>query len=160
MDELEGEKGRRRFAVWDYKTGSAYKYRSRRRGGGEDPFDQGRLIQNYLYPLLAESRLREKVAPDAEVVRFGYFFPGIREHGERISWERKALDSGGGVLENLLAMVAGGCFPFTDDVDDVNFSAYADAFGDAAAAAQAARRKLGNPKNEMLLPMRRLRDYE
>ena len=40
---------------------------------------------------MAEARLKETVAPSAAAVRFGYFFPTFREHGERIQWEAAEL---------------------------------------------------------------------
>ena len=156
VDQIPGSGGKR-FTVWDYKTGSSWKYRTRAR---EDPFDKGRLVQSALYLQLAERRLKETVSPDAAVERFGYFFPTLREHGERVEWTAAELAQGVRVLGSLCEMLAEGAFPFTDDPGDVDYSDYKDAFGDAHAAAGAVSRKLENPKNGPLNPFRRLRGYD
>ena len=148
------------YAVWDYKTGSARKFRRKRRKGtgkGGEPFDQGRVIQNALYREMVDARLREAVSPDAGVVRFGYFFPSLREHGERVVWTAAELDAGREVLSRLCAMLAGGCFPFTDDADDVRYSDYASAFGRGEEAVERAKRKMQNLGNRALDPIRTLR---
>ncbi|MGW8320538.1 MAG: PD-(D/E)XK nuclease family protein [Thermodesulfobacteriota bacterium] len=147
----------KRFSVWDYKTGSSWRYRT---GAIEDPFQSGRIVQSALYLQLAETRLRETVSPEATVDRFGYFFPTMREHGERVEWTAAELAEGGRVLGTLCEMLAKGVFLFTDDPGDVSYSDYKDAFGDVHAAADAASRKLKNPKNEPLNPFRRLRGYD
>jgi hypothetical protein len=56
-------------------------------------------------------------------------------------------------------MLAGGCFPFSDVDTDVTYSDYLAAFGDIDAAAQAAKKKMGNPDNRALRPFRELRGY-
>jgi ATP-dependent helicase/nuclease subunit B len=150
VDELGGTAGRR-FAIWDYKTGSAWGFDRR------DPFRQGRRIQAALYLELAQARLCE-LDPSSSVMSCGYFFPNLREHGERISWGAATLAEGKAVIGALCEMIAGGCFPFSDSADDVRFSDYLAAFGDPAAAAQATARKLANPANEALAPFRRLRE--
>lgn len=152
VDEVPGSGGTR-FSVWDYKTGSSYRY------DRVDPFKQGRCLQNALYLALAESRLRE-VHPGAEAVAFGFFFPGTREHGERIRWTRSELDEFGGILERLCRLASGGCFPFSDDAGDVRFSDYVEAFGDPEAAAEAAGKKMRNRSSQALEPIRELRGIE
>lgn len=153
IDELPPDQGPR-FAVWDYKTGSTYGYKL------NDPFRQGRHVQNALYLELAAARLAE-LHPGASVVRSGYFFPGTRAHGERISWEEADLAGAGPILARLCTMLATGCFPFTDDPDtDMAFSDYVPAFGDTAAAAADVKRKLLNARNIVLKPFRELREYE
>lgn len=152
VDEVAGSGGKM-FLVWDYKTGSSYAYDL------ADPFKGGRHVQNALYLALVESRL-EEVHPGAEAVAFGYFFPGIREHGERIRWEKAELDGYGRLIERLCRMAEGGCFPFSDDEDDASFSDYKIAFGDTAAAAEAVGRKLGNEENKALAAFCELRGIE
>ncbi len=153
IDELPSE-GAPRFAVWDYKTGSMYGY------SREDPFRQGRHLQNALYLELAAARLAE-LHPGARVVSFGYFFPGTRAHGARIVWDEVELAGARSLLDRLCRMVASGCFPFTDDPEnDLKFSDFTPAFGDVEAAAADITRKLANPANEMLRPYRELRALE
>jgi len=159
VDEVPNSDGTR-YSLWDYKTGSSWKYRKDKAGKTGDPFRQGRLVQNALYLRLTEARLKETVSPDAAAVRFGYFFPTFREHGERVQWEATELEGGTRVMGFLCEMIASGAFPFTDDPDDARFSDYVDAFGEAGATAEATTRKTGNTENEALGPFRRLRGYE
>jgi RecB family exonuclease len=151
IDEL-GEPGSLRFSVCDYKTGSTYGYKP------EDPFRQGRRVQNFIYMMQAQSRLAE-CYPGAYVESFQYFFPSTRAYGERIEWDAETLAQGISILERLCDMLARGCFPFSDDAGDVSMSDYRAAFGDIEAAAAAAERKLSNPENEALAPLRELRGY-
>jgi ATP-dependent helicase/nuclease subunit B len=153
LDEVPGS-GMTRFAVWDYKTGSSRRYKMGK------PFQKGRVVQPGLYLALAETRLREVVSPSARVVRFGYFFPSTRDHGRRIAWSADQLAGGRHVLHLLCAMLSGGCFPFSDKAAEIPFSDYRAAFGSPDDAAEAVRRKLGNPQNTALVPFRSLREYE
>ncbi|MCG2795410.1 MAG: PD-(D/E)XK nuclease family protein, partial [Actinomycetia bacterium] len=152
VDEVAGSGGTM-FQVWDYKTGSSYAY------DRADPFKGGRRVQNALYLALVESRLGE-VHPGAEAVAFGYFFPGVREQGERIRWTRAELDGYGRLIERLCRMAAGGCFPFSNDKEDADHSDYRSAFCDAAAAATAVDRKLRNEGNTAMAAFRELRGIE
>ena len=152
VDEISGT-GENRLTIWDYKTGSSWKY------DPNDPFRQGRCVQNFLYLALAESRINQ-VYPGAAVVEFGYFFPNIREQGERISWTSAQLAEGKKILGKLCEMMVCGCFPLTDEPDDVRYSDYGRAFGDVEAGAESIARKLGNPDNDALGPFRKLRGYE
>ena len=155
VDAVPGSETKR-FTVWDYKTGSTWRFTEKGRKR-EDPFHQGRLVQSALYLALAEARLRETVSPGASVSRFGYFFPAVSAHGERIQWEARELAAGGNVIARLCEMIAKGCFPCTDDGGDVRFSDFQEAFGLLDRAARAVRRKLENLQNEALSPFRDLR---
>ena len=152
IDEI-GDAGSARFGVCDYKTGSTYGYER------NDPFRQGRLIQNLIYLMQAQSRLQE-CHPGAEVESFQYFFPSTRAHGERIEWDSGTLAGGTAVLEALCDMLARGCFPFTDNPDDLFISDFRSYFGDIDAAVEAVKRKLCNADNDVLAPFRELRGYE
>jgi hypothetical protein len=89
---------------------------------------------------------------------FGYFFPTSRAHGERLRWSADELSRGREVLARLRGMIAAGCFPFTDDPEDVRYSDFRDAFGDAEETASRIREKLSEPRNrERLGPFRALR---
>lgn len=150
VDELGGP-GSGAFCVIDYKTGSTYGY------DPADPFRGGRYIQSYLYLAQAEELLARR-HPGARVDSFQYFFASTRGRGERIAWGKEGLAGGPRVLAALRGMIARGCFPFTDDVEDVKFSDYLLAFGDVAAAAESTRRKLARADNEALAPFRELRE--
>jgi ATP-dependent helicase/nuclease subunit B len=141
------------YAVWDYKTGGSEKYDL------SDPFVQGRRLQGLVYLELASARLAE-LRPGSRVVKFGYFFPSLRAHGDRLEWEAHELEEGRSIVALLCQMIAGGSFPFTDQPDDVRYSDYGDAFGPADRAAADIARKLANPANEMLRPFRQLRELE
>jgi len=150
IDQVPNAKGDV-FTVWDYKTGSAWGY------DRNNPFRQGRTIQNILYWAMAEKRLREVHSPNSSVAAFGYFFPGLREHGERISWNSHQLNAGKDVIAGLVEMLRFGCFPFTTDSKDVTFTDYGIVFGDIEEAVQTTRLKLENPDNDNLEPFRKLR---
>ena len=152
VDVVPGS-GEKHFTLCDYKTGSSRRFDRR------DPFQQGRRVQHALYLALAKSRLAQ-CHPGAEVTVFGYFFPNTSEHGERMQWGAESLSEGAGILCRLCEMLANGCFSFTDDTEDVIYSDYQAAFGDMDAAAQAAKKKLGNLENQALQPFRELRGYE
>jgi ATP-dependent helicase/nuclease subunit B len=95
------------FVILDYKTGSSYKYTS------QDIFGCGRSIQHGVYIHLAESALRERF-PDAEVVVFEYFFPGIKEDGLSIKYTRNQLAESLKVIEQLCQIAGNGAFLTTD----------------------------------------------
>jgi ATP-dependent helicase/nuclease subunit B len=146
-----GGSGSHAFTIWDYKTGSSSRY------SRSDPFSKGRVIQNILYLLAAEKRLSEQVDRDAQVKRFGYFFPRIGELGRRISWNRKTLEAGKQYISMLCDLVAGGCFPYTNKADDIIYSDYADAVIDSNETIEQVQRKTACENNENLHPFRRLR---
>lgn len=148
--------GKEGLVLCDYKTGSS------RRFDPSDPFRQGRFLQGVLYPLIVDhctSSLQE-VPP---VLSFAYFFPGRREHGTRLEWRVSRLEEGLRILENLVEMLRRGCFPFTDDHDDVEDARYRPflaAFGDPRRTARQVKRKLCEAENVDLQPFRALRGYE
>lgn len=149
VDRLKEEPGEV-YAVWDYKTGSSSRY------GRADPFRQGRLAQHYLYLALAQVRLRS-VSPQARAERFGFFFPGLKPRGERISWTRDELAAGPQILGRLCQIAAKGAFLATDKSDDCYFCDFIQICGDAEARAKTSRFKLENRANLDLEEMRRLR---
>jgi ATP-dependent helicase/DNAse subunit B len=65
------------YSICDYKTGSAYGYVQ------DNPFRNGRRVQNILYLKMVERVLRERVNPAARVALFEYFFPGTKANGLR-----------------------------------------------------------------------------
>jgi ATP-dependent helicase/nuclease subunit B len=139
------------WAIWDYKTGGTWGY------DRADPFPEGRKIQPYLYFRMVERRLRATVGPRAAVRSFGYFFPGAKGRGERISWDAARLAAGGEVLAELCRIIASGAFAATTDADkDCRLCDYRPACGDVGAQAAASARKVqaGEP---LLEPLGRLR---
>ena len=158
VDRLPDGNGER-FSIWDYKTGSSWKYRKGQGRPDEDPFNGGRIVQNALYMKLVEERLRQEISSRSRVYLFGYFFPNLQEHGERFQWTSDQLAKGKEILERLCTMIANGCFPFTDNSEDVRFSPYLDAFGDVEETIRTVVRKLENRDNHTLGPFQRLRGY-
>ncbi len=142
------------FAVWDYKTGSSWKYKQ------ADPFQQGRVIQHSLYLELVSRRLRDIVSPNARVAQFGYFFPNVKERGERRQWTPGELTEAGNILFNLCELISTGTFLPTDQTSDCTFCDYREICGDVNAITAASRQKLENPLNDRLHPFRELRGYE
>jgi ATP-dependent helicase/nuclease subunit B len=146
-----GECGGELFAIWDYKTGSTFRYRD------ADPFRQGRNVQHAVYLGIAEAALREKVSPAASVALFGYFFPGPRGQGERRTYSPQQLARGHEVIASLCDTVAGGAFVATDRADDCAYCDYAPVCGQTDAEAANSRLKLEHEANSVLSPFRRLR---
>jgi ATP-dependent helicase/nuclease subunit B len=139
------------FAIWDYKTGSTFGYRD------DDPFRQGRNVQHAVYLEIAEAVLRKKVSPSARVALFGYFFPGAKGQGERMTYTPSELARGREVITLLCDTVAGGAFAASDDSGDCRYCDYAPICGQTDPEAERSRRKLEHDGNAELAPFRRLR---
>jgi ATP-dependent helicase/nuclease subunit B len=142
------------YSIWDYKTGSASIYRDK------DPFRQGRLVQHALYLAMAEARLKQVDSGTPGIKEFGYFFPGSKESGERISWAPGELSAGAEIIQNLSRIIASGAFLATDNAKDCAFCDYQPICRDVEATAARSGVKLDNPGNTMLNPFRALRPRE
>jgi ATP-dependent helicase/nuclease subunit B len=141
------------YAVWDYKSGSAWKYDE------ADPFRQGRVVQPALYIAMVAHRLRATLSSKAKVARFGFFFPGVKERGRRIEWKTEGLAEGNEILGQLVGIIHQGAFLATNEKEDCNYCQYASICGDAETIAAASGRKLENGDNEALQPIRELRNH-
>jgi ATP-dependent helicase/nuclease subunit B len=141
-----------RYAVWDYKLGSGYGYNN------NDPFCRGRRVQNVLYTQMIEAALRQKIDPRAEVVRFGYFFPGIRAHGRRVDWDAEILSPGMAMLERLCSIIAAGAFHATDLKTDCDWCDYRSVCGDVQGAASHTQLLLARDDIPVLVHFRELRN--
>jgi len=151
IDRLGGP-GSNTFAVWDYKTGSTSKY------DRPDPLWQGRVVQHALYIELVSQRLRVAVAPDAEVSKFGFFFPGPRGLGARIVRDQADLAEAKRVVNCLCRIISGGCFLATNAAeDDCRYCDYRAICGDPESVARASQLKLNDAQNDKLEAMRELR---
>ncbi len=143
------------FSIWDYKTGSTFKYES------PDPFRQGRVIQHALYIMVAAALLKRKISPSARISHFGYFFPGGRSRGVRIVRPPQEIETAGRIIENLCRTVSDGSFLATNSFkDDCKFCDYTSVCGDPESVAAAAGRKLAHGENRELQPLRELRDVD
>jgi len=160
IDRIDRVPGSTSFMLWDYKTGSTWKYKKDSGKKGYHPYWQGRVVQNVLYSEMAKTVLKRKLSPEARVTSFGYFFPTGKGGGERIITGENELEAGKSILTMLCEMIAAGCFPYTDESGDVTYSDYKEITGDPDNAAEQIKRKLNNPGNELLALYRKLREYE
>ncbi len=148
-----GEDSQARFAVCDYKTGSDFRYTK------QDPFWEGRVIQHALYLAIAANVLTRKVARNAKVIHFEYYFPQHRGRGRRISLTPEQVGLGNRVIERLCSVVHEGSFlPTINDRDDCTMCDYLSVCGDVQSTAAWARVKIHNPENTQLEPLRELRN--
>lgn len=154
IDRIDAPAGRdkARLVLWDYKTGSAYKYDK------SDPFRGGRVVQHAFYLEMLRAHLR-RLKQRRAVDGFGYFFPGLREYGRRISWDARELEQGPAVIAVLCDLLASGSFPDTEDEGDIKYSDYRIVRANAAQSCEQARLKLENPENSALTDFARLRGF-
>jgi ATP-dependent helicase/nuclease subunit B len=151
IDEI-GSGAVRTFGIWDYKTGSTWKYTA------ADPFRQGRVLQPYLYVTMVAHRLREQIGAAADVAFFGFFFPGTKAGGARLIWTPDRLAQGKQILEWLCQVVGSGSFLATTDHErDCGYCDFQTICGDVATVTARSKQKLANPHNKILQPMRELR---
>jgi RecB family exonuclease len=149
--DLIGDGVVKTFAIWDYKTGSTWGYERAK------PFQQGRILQPYLYLTMVTHRLRASVDPDSVVSYFGFFFPGAKARGERITWSQDVLAPGQEILEQLVEIVRSGAFLATNDEADCKYCNCLGICGDVKAVVAASQTKLDIPGIEILTPLRSLR---
>jgi len=150
--DLAGTEADPVYVVWDYKSGSSWKYEK------PDRFWQGRVIQHAVYLEVARHMLRKRVSPTSEVSHFGYFFPSQGARGLRLLHWKHQLEHARDVIEKLCVLASTGAFLATDnDKADCTYCDYRVICGDVQATAAAARRKLENRGNEILEPIRQLR---
>ena len=142
-----------KFSVWDYKSGSTWKFRR------DPPFWQGRVLQHAAYLRMAEDRLRQ-LDPKSVVTEVGYFFPAVRGQGERKAYSPDQLRGAGEIIQNLCRTVANGAFIATDNADDCGFCDYAPICGDTKACAEASKRKLSGDRIDSLAPFRHVRGWD
>ena len=98
VDKVEGG-----YAIWDYKSGSAYDY------------DESGLhkacsyLQWALYAYVLDEILERK-GIDERVVQSGYFFTTAREYGKRVAPRLMTRQELGDILQPLFDLVASGRF--------------------------------------------------
>ncbi len=155
LDRIDaiGDDAQAQFAVCDYKTGSDYRYTK------PDPFWEGRVIQHALYLAIAANVLTRKVARNAKVVHFEYYFPQHQGRGRRIPITPEQVGQGTRIIYNLCRLVKEGSFlPTINDRDDCATCDYLSICGDVKSTAAWARVKINNPENTKLEPLRELRN--
>lgn len=138
------------FHVWDYKTGSAYRYKAERGIHG------GRQIQHALYAMALEQLLARAGFP-AEVSRSGYFFPGKKGEGQRMPI---ALDlpRTREVTRRLLDLLRAGAFPHAVEKDDCKFCDYEAVCGGEKVARGRAKAKLAATRLPVLQAFREIHE--
>ncbi len=146
-----GNESEHMYAIWDYKSGGTYKYEQ------NDPFRQGRVIQHSLYYELMTLWLRDCVSPHATISQFGYFFPSEKGKGERIAWTEPELAERGNMFQSLCQSIAHGIFAPTNDEKDCNFCDFQPICQDVASITRSSDKKLRNPMNVWLQPLKELR---
>ena len=121
------ECGPNRFAIWDYKSGSSFKY------SDQDYLAMGTQVQHALYAFAVRELLRRK-GMEGKVVRSGYYFPTRKGRALRIERDppfdgsnREAIET---VLGGLLDAVRAGSFVHAIDKEDCKFCDYTSICGD------------------------------
>jgi hypothetical protein len=139
-----------RFFVWDYKTGGTFRYQ------GENLLQSGQLLQPLLYQIMVQQRLREVVDANANVEGVGFFFPGQRGQGDRISWQAEEVRESAEVLDRMADVIGQGAFLALGEESvcvNCSFRLACDLRHDPHHAA----RKLQHAANTALQPLRLLR---
>ncbi len=122
------------FHVWDYKTGGTWRHKEKRGIHG------GRQIQHALYAMALEILLaRAGIA--APVSRSGYFFPGRKGEGQRMTMALDPKETRE-VLSRLLDLLRAGAFPHAVDKEDCRFCDYEAVCGGPIIAARRSKAKL------------------
>ncbi len=105
------------YAIWDYKSGSAYSYKEASLNHA------GSYLQWALYAYVLDEILEKDQSPD-RVVQSGYFFATAREYGRRIAPQLPARHELGDRLLPLFELVAEGCFFHIQKEDHCKFCEY------------------------------------
>jgi RecB family exonuclease len=136
------------FQIWDYKTGSAAGIREGRGLHG------GRQAQPALYALAFE-KLLERGGRTGRVERSGYFFPGRKGEGQRMTIPVDAAETGR-TLSQLFDLTGAGLFPHAASKDGCKFCEIEAVCGGPAAASEASDRKLKAATEPVLTAFRQL----
>jgi CRISPR/Cas system-associated exonuclease Cas4 (RecB family) len=149
IDRIDRAADNSHYAIWDYKTGSPAKFRS-------GTFSQGRILQHYLYSLMAG-----RLITDGEIETVGYYFTSYRGRGERITYNPADLqDEGGEIIAGLRTLVAAGAYPATTDAKDCTYCDFKRICGDVKSLAARMKQMLQNCNDTKLDAMRKLRETE
>jgi ATP-dependent helicase/nuclease subunit B len=130
--------GRSEFWIWDYKTGKHTEQ------FGPNNLRTGRLLQPFLYWLLATERLwaTGRLPDHATASGFRYFFTADLQHlGDSYVWTQKEMQQGPEVLRRLLQLAHHGLFLATNDEKDCKRCAFR-LICDVPAVTRATRLKL------------------
>jgi hypothetical protein len=141
------------WRVWDYKTGSRYKFE------GDWTFDKGRKVQHAIYARAAEQMLRRRgIDANPVIESSGYLFPTPKGGGEPIAklCEPGELES---VLNQTFDLIASGFFAHPEKPDECRYCDFAQVCGGAQAGAErAAAKTAANETLAQVVRWRRLQD--
>lgn len=147
--------GSERYAIWDYKSGSAWGFDE------TDPFQGGRKLQPFLYLGMLRHRISKIGGQRDSVASFGYFFPSPKTEGRRIQWTHSDLRDGDAVLRNIYDLIQRGAFIATNEPNDCAYCDYQSICGEAKQVTQQAKSKaLDQSNRKLLLPWIELRDLK
>jgi RecB family exonuclease len=140
------------FHVWDYKTGSAAGIQEGRGLFG------GRQAQPALYAMAFETLLKRS-GREGRVARSGYFFPGRKGEGQRMTIPVDAAETGR-ALTRLFDLAGAGFFPHASSKDGCKFCDFEAVCGGRADASETSLRKLAASSNPILAAFRQLHGDE
>ncbi len=140
------------FHVWDYKTGSAFGIQEGRGLHG------GRQVQPALYAMAFETLLKRS-GREGRVSRSGYFFPGRKGEGQRMTIPVDAAETGR-ALSRLFDLAGAGLFPHATSRDGCKFCDFEAVCGGRVEASEASQRKLAAATDPLLTAFRQLHGDE
>jgi ATP-dependent helicase/nuclease subunit B len=140
------------FHVWDYKTGSAAGIQEGRGLHG------GRQAQPALYAMAFEALLRRS-GREGRVAMSGYFFPGRKGEGQRMTIPVDAAETAG-TLGRLFDLAGAGFFPHATSRDGCRFCDFEPVCGGRADASEGSLRKLAASTDPILTAFRQLHGDE
>jgi ATP-dependent helicase/nuclease subunit B len=140
------------YHVWDYKTGSAAGIQEGRGLYG------GRQAQPALYALAFETLLKRS-GREGRVALSGYFFPGRKGEGQRMTIPVDAQETGQ-ALARLFDLAGAGLFPHATSKTGCKFCEFEAVCGGPADASAASLRKLAASTDPILTAFRQLHGDE
>jgi ATP-dependent helicase/nuclease subunit B len=140
------------FHVWDYKTGSAAGIQEGRGLHG------GRQAQPALYALAFEQLLKRS-GRAGRVSLSGYFFPGRKGEGQRVTIPVDAEETGR-ALSRLFDLAGAGLFPHAASKLGCRFCEFESVCGGPEASSEASQRKLAAATDTILTAFRQLHGHE
>ena len=136
------------FQVWDYKTGYVWGIKD---GSG---LRGGRQIQPSLYAMAVDALLARAAIP-GRVSRSGYFYPGRKGEGQRITARTDPAETRD-VLTRLFDLLRDGLFAHAADEKDCRRCDLVSVCGGSGRAAERAERKLAATELPVLVRFREI----
>ncbi len=142
------------YAVWDYKTGSAFGYEER------GFVRKGTQIQHAVYARAAESMLRETgIDSAARVDSSGYLFLTEKGEGRIVARPARKWERTGQVIERIVEIGSSGAFHPTTDSARCRWCEFSPACG-GVRSAEGSKVKAESGKNALFRPWKELQEYE